>query len=120
LPSRASYGRSSPTHREAKTDKLLTILDTLSLERDSQPRVLLPEVCPTVDDPEVRAAIGKVSTARGADNDQGKVQCLYRNAERDRTLRMAGPIPRPRGRSGSTRATPDPRSPFPPAAPPTA
>jgi hypothetical protein len=55
---------------------------------------VLPEACPLQDDPQVRAVIGKATTARGSDNGAGKIQCLYRNPERDRLLRLtAGPIP---------------------------
>jgi hypothetical protein len=83
-----------PAARQRTTDKLLAVLDSLSLERDAQPRVLLPEACPRQDDPQVVAVIGKATTARGSDNGAGKIQCLYRNPERDRTLRLtAGPIP---------------------------
>jgi hypothetical protein len=83
-----------PAKRQRTTDKLLAVLDSLSLERDDQPRVLLPEACPRQDDPRVRAVIGQATTARGSDNGAGKIQCLYRNPERDRVLRLtAGPIP---------------------------
>lgn len=83
-----------PAARQRTTDKLLAVLDSLSLERDAQPRLLPPEACPRQDDPQVVAVIGKATTARGSDNGAGKVQCLYRNPERDRTLRLtAGPIP---------------------------
>jgi hypothetical protein len=80
--------------RKKVDEKLLAVLDSLSLKRDDQPRVLLPEACPGQDDPEVRAVIGKATTARGSDDGVGKIQCLYRNPERDRVLRLtAGPIP---------------------------
>ena len=80
--------------RKQTTDRLIAVLDSLSLERDDQPRVLLPEACPRQDDPQVRAVIGTATTARGSDDGAGKVQCLYRNPDRDRTLRLtAGPIP---------------------------
>lgn len=80
--------------RERTTDQLLAVLDSLSLERDAQPRVLLPAACPRHDDPQVREVVGKATTARGSDNGAGKIQCLYRNPERDRLLRLtAGPIP---------------------------
>lgn len=80
--------------RKKTTDKLLAVLDSLSLERDDQPRVLLPQACPRQDDPQVRAAIGRATTARGSDDGAGKIQCLYRNPERDRLLRLtAGAIP---------------------------
>jgi hypothetical protein len=83
-----------PAARQRTTDKLLAVLDSLSLERDAQPRVLLPDACPRQDDPQVRAVIGEATTARGSDNGAGKIQCLYRNPERDRQLRLtAGPIP---------------------------
>lgn len=83
-----------PAKRARTTERLLAVLDSLSLERDAQPRVLLPEACPRQDDPRVRAVIGAATIARGSDNGAGKVQCLYRNPERDRTLRLtAGPIP---------------------------
>lgn len=83
-----------PAARQRTTDKLHAVLDSLSLERDEQPRVLLPEACPRQDDPQVRAVIGEATTARGSDNGAGKIQCLYRNPERDRLLRLtAGPIP---------------------------
>ncbi|MDR7255354.1 hypothetical protein J2X46_004356 [Nocardioides sp. BE266] len=83
-----------PAKRKATTDKLLAVLDSLSLERDDQPKVLLPEACPGQDDPQVRAVIGTATTARGSDNGAGKIQCLYRNPGRDRTLRLTtGPIP---------------------------
>ncbi|MCP3422527.1 hypothetical protein [Nocardioides pinisoli] len=83
-----------PAKRQRTTDRLIAVLDALSLERDAQPRVLLPEACPRQDDPRVRAVIGTATTARGSDDGAGKVQCLYRNPERDRVLRLtAGPIP---------------------------
>lgn len=83
-----------PAARQRTTDKLHAVLDSLSLERDAQPRVLLPEACPRQDDPQVRAVIGEATTARGSDNGAGKIQCLYRNPEWDRQLRLtAGPIP---------------------------
>lgn len=84
----------NPAQREKSTAELLAVLDSLSLERDEQPRVLLPEACPPPDDPQVRAVIGRATTARGSDDGAGKIQCLYRNPERDRLLRLtAGPIP---------------------------
>ncbi|GAB3036939.1 hypothetical protein GCM10011376_32150 [Nocardioides flavus (ex Wang et al. 2016)] len=80
--------------RQKTTDKLLAVLDSLSLDRDDQPRVLLPDACPRNDDSRVRAVIGRATTARGFDDGAGRIQCLYRNPERDRTLRLtAGPIP---------------------------
>lgn len=80
--------------RKRTTDRLVAVLDSLSLEHDEQPRVLLPEACPPQDDAQVRAVIGKATTARGSDDGAGKIQCLYRNPDRDRTLRLtAGPIP---------------------------
>ena len=88
------FREANPAQRKKTDDKLLVVLDSLSLERDGQPRVLLPEACPRQDDPQVRAVIGKATTARGSDDGEGKVQCLYRNPERDRLLRLtAGPIP---------------------------
>jgi hypothetical protein len=88
------FEEGDPAKRQRTTDKLLAVLDSLSLERDAQPRVLLPEACPRQDDPQVRAVIGRATTARGSDNGAGKIQCLYRNPDRDRQLRLtAGPIP---------------------------
>lgn len=80
--------------KEKLDAELLAVLDSLSLERDSQPRVLLPEACPPQDDPRVRAVIGRATAARGFDDGAGRIQCLYRNPERDRLLRLtAGAIP---------------------------
>ncbi|MFC7361396.1 hypothetical protein [Nocardioides astragali] len=88
------FDEGSAAQRKKTTDQLLAVLDSLSLERDEQPRVLLPEACPRPDDPQVRAVIGQATTARGSDDGAGKIQCLYRNPERDRLLRLtAGPIP---------------------------
>ena len=88
------FREESSAQQKKTTDKLLAVLDSLSLERDDQPRVLLPEACPRQDDPQVRAVIGKATTARGSDDGMGKIQCLYRNPDRDRLLRLtAGPIP---------------------------
>lgn len=88
------FDEQDPAKRQETTDDLHAVLDSLSLERDDQPRVLLPEACPHQDDPQVRAVIGTATTARGSDDGLGKIQCLYRNPERDRVLRLtAGPIP---------------------------
>ena len=88
------FNELDPAQRKRTSDRVLAVLDTLSLERDEQPRVLLPEACPRPDDQQVREVIGKVGTARGADDGAGKIQCLYRNPDRDRTLRLtAGAIP---------------------------
>ena len=88
------FDERDPAQRKRTTDRVLAVLDTLSLERDEQPRVLLPDACPRPADPQVRAVIGKATTARGFDDGLGRIQCLYRNADRDRTLRLtAGAIP---------------------------
>lgn len=88
------FNQLDPEQRERITGQVLRVLDKLSLERDSQDKVMLPGACPSADDPKVRAVIGTVSTARGFDDGLGRIQCLYRNAERDRTLRLtAGPLP---------------------------
>lgn len=88
------FREGDPAERKKTTDDVLAVLDSLSLERDAQARVLLPEACPLQDDPQVRAVIGRATTARGSDDGAGRIQCLYRNPERDRTLRLtAGAIP---------------------------
>lgn len=68
----------------------LEVLDLISLNRDEQPRVLLPEGCPGVRDPAITSVMGKVTFARGSNDGEGAQFCLYRNPERGTVLRLRG------------------------------
>lgn len=70
--------------------RMLDVLDLIDERADTQPRVLLPEGCPAVDDPAIRSVMGKAKFARGSNDGEGQQFCLYRNPDRGAVLRLRG------------------------------
>ncbi|WP_426244270.1 hypothetical protein [Nocardioides sp. LHG3406-4] len=79
-------GRASRT----KDKDLLAVITALGASLDAtveQPKVALPESCPAADSPEIAAAYGPVTFARGGERD-GHEWCLYRTPKQESDLTL--------------------------------
>lgn len=68
-------------------ERLLGVLDFLAPQVDKTP-ILLPERCPDPTEPDITSVIGEVKQARGSDDGEAELVCLYRNQQQDVTLRL--------------------------------